>query len=126
MLKEKIHSSAAPKAIGPYSPAIKINNTVFFSGQIPIDPQTSNLISEDFKQQAVQTLKNLSEMALAAGGDLNKIVKLTIYLTDLATFAVLNECMLEFFNEPYPARTTVQVTALPKQAQIEIDAIMQL
>lgn len=123
-MKSMIQTEFAPKAIGPYSQAIQAGNTFYFSGQIPLDPKTMALISDDFKQQAVQTFLNLQAVAKAAGGDLDKLVKLTIYLTDLTQFPVFNEVMTKFFKEPYPARTTIQVSALPKNAQVEVDAVM--
>ncbi len=123
-MKQTIHTDQAPQAIGPYSQAIKIANTVYFSGQIPLDPKTMALCSTDFKEQTTQVFTNIAAVAKAAGGDLASIVKLTIYLVDLANFAVVNETMQKFFTEPYPARTTIQVSALPKAAQIEIEALM--
>lgn len=119
-----INTELAPKAIGPYSQAIKVNHTVYLSGQIPLDPKTMTLVSDDFKTQAVQVFKNLQAVSRAAGADLNAIVKLTIYLTDLAKFSILNEVMMEFFTEPYPARATIQVAALPKEAQVEVDGVL--
>ena len=123
-MKRKIETETAPKAIGPYSQAIKSGKTVYFSGQIPLDPNTMNLISSDVHTQTIQVFKNLEAVSKAAGGSLEAIVKLTIYLVDLAHFAMVNECMMQFFKEPFPARTTLQVSALPKLAQIEIDAVM--
>lgn len=123
-MKQKIHTEHAPQAIGPYSQAIKTGNTIYFSGQIPLDPKTMALCATDFKEQTKQVFTNMAAVAKAAGGDLNSIVKLTIYLVDLANFAVVNETMQHFFSEPYPARTTLQVSALPKEAQIEIEAVM--
>lgn len=123
-MKQTIHTDQAPQAIGPYSQAIKTGNTVYFSGQIPLDPKTMVLCSDDFKEQTTQVFTNIAAVAKAAGGDLASIVKLTIYLVDLANFAVVNETMQKFFTEPYPARTTIQVSALPKDAQIEIEALM--
>lgn len=122
-MKQKIYSEHAPKAIGPYSQAIKSGNTTYLSGQIPLNPQTMTMVSGDFVSEAKQVFSNLSEVCKAAGGSLENIVKLTIYLTNLADFSVLNEVMIGFFQEPYPARTTIQVAALPKEARIEIDAI---
>ncbi len=126
MNKHKIHSQHAPNAIGPYSQAIKSGNTVYFSGQIPLDPKTMTLVSDDIAAQTTQVFTNLKAVCEAAGDSLNAIVKLTIYLTDLAHFPIVNEMMTTFFEEPYPARTTIQVSALPKAAQIEIDAILVL
>jgi reactive intermediate/imine deaminase len=125
-MKDKISTAQAPKAIGPYSQAIGVGNTVYFSGQIPLDPETMTLVSGDFKAEAEQVFKNLQAVSLAAQGSLDAIVKITIYLTDLAYFSTVNEVMIQFFKEPYPARTTIQVSALPKEARIEVDAVMVL
>ena len=123
-MKNKIHTEKAPAAIGPYSQAIKTGNIIYFSGQIPLDPKTMVLVSDDIAKQTEQVLTNLLHVSQAAGANLDAIVKLTIYLTDLTHFPIVNEIMSKFFKEPYPARTTIQVAALPKAAQIEIDAIM--
>ena len=125
-MKEKIHTRFAPDAIGTYSQAIKSDNTIYFSGQIPLDPATMNLVTGDLAAQAAQVFTNLQEVARAAGGSLNQIVKLAIFLTDLTHFPIVNEVMAEFFDEPYPARSTVQVSALPRGAEIEVEAIMVL
>ena len=125
-MKEKIHTQFAPDAIGTYSQAIKSGQTIYFSGQIPLDPVTMNLVTGDMAAQAAQVFANLKEVARAAGGSLDRIVKLNIFLTDLTHFPIVNEVMAEFFSEPYPARSTVQVSALPRGAQIEMDAIMVL
>ena len=121
-----ISTPAAPAAIGPYSQAVKVGNTVWLSGQIPLVPGTTELVSEDITEQAVQAFQNLSAVAEAAGGSLKNAVKVNISLTDLAHFAVVNEVMARFLEEPFPARTCVQVVALPKNAQIEIEAILAL
>lgn len=123
---EQIHSAAAPAAIGPYSQAIKAGSIVFLSGQIPLDPKTMELIAEDITAQTHQVFKNLTAVAHAAGGSLQSIAKLTIYLTDLTEFTKVNEIMAEYFSEPYPARATIQVSALPKEAAIEVDATIAL
>lgn len=123
-MKQRIQTELAPKAIGPYSQAIKVANTVYFSGQIPLDPKTMALVSGDIAAQANQVFANLQEVAKAAGGGLEDIVKITIFLTDLTHFPVVNEIMMTFFKEPYLARSTIQVSALPKGAQIEIEAVM--
>ena len=125
-MKEKIHTRFAPDAIGTYSQAIKMGSTVYFSGQIPLDPATMNLVTGDIVAQTTQVLTNLQEVVRAAGGSFDHIAKLTIFLTDLSHFPMVNEVMSVFFNEPYPARSTVQVSALPRGAQIEIEAIMVL
>jgi reactive intermediate/imine deaminase len=125
-MKEKIYTRSAPDAIGTYSQAIKVNQTVYFSGQIPLDPLTMNMVTGDIATQAKQVFTNLNEVARAAGGTLDQMVKLSIFLTDLTHFPIVNEVMSSFFGEPYPARSTVQVSALPRGAQIEIEAIMVL
>ena len=123
-MKQKIHTNLAPAAIGPYSQAIRVGDTVYLSGQIPLDPQSMMLVANDIKRQATQAFMNLQAVAIAAKGDLSKVVKLTIYLIDLKHFAVVNEVITQFFQEPYPARATIQVSALPKEALIEVDAVM--
>ena len=121
---EPVQTSAAPAAIGPYSQAIKNGGGVFLSGQIPLDPETMELVEGDIEEQTKQVFKNLSAVCEAAGGILQDAVKLTIYITDLANFAVVNEIMAEQFDQPFPARATIQVSALPKAAEVEIDAIL--
>jgi reactive intermediate/imine deaminase len=121
-----ISSPAAPAAIGPYSQAIKVGNTVWISGQIPLDPDTMEVVAGDITNQATRVFKNLSAVAEAAGGSLNNAVKVNISLTDLADFAAVNEVMASFFEEPYPARACVQVAALPKSVDIEVELIMAL
>lgn len=121
-----IQTEQAPQAIGPYSQAIQSGQTVYLSGQIPLDPVTMQIVSEDINIQAEQVLKNMQAVVVAAGGSLQKIVKLTIFLTDLNDFAVINEAMKQSFVEPYPARSTVQVVALPRGAKVEIEGIMVL
>lgn len=125
-MKEKIHTRFAPDAIGTYSQAVKVGNTVYFSGQIPLDPATMTLVTGEIDAEARQVFTNLQEVARAAGGSFEQIVKLSIFLTDLTHFPIVNEVMTEFFSEPYPARSTVQISALPRGAQIEIEAIMVL
>jgi reactive intermediate/imine deaminase len=125
-MKQIIQTNAAPKAIGPYSQAVKVGNTVYFSGQIPLDPTTMTVVTGGIAAEAKQVLTNLQAVAMAAGGGLEDMVKLTIYLTDLSYFPVINDIMMTFFKEPFPARSTVQVSALPKAVQIEIEAIMVL
>lgn len=124
-MKTAISTDAAPTALGTYSQAIKAGNLVFLSGQIPLLP-TGELVSGDIKLAIRQIFHNIQAVARAAGGDLNHIVKLTVFLVDFADFASLNDVMKEFFNEPYPARATVQVAALPKDVAVEVDAIMSL
>ena len=123
---EQVHSNTAPQAIGPSSQAIKAGSMVFLSGQIPLNPETMELVSDDVAAQTHQVFKNLIAVAEAAGGGLANTVKLTIYLTDLGDFAVVNEIMAGYFNEPYPARATIQVSALPKGSAVEIDAVLAL
>ena len=123
---EKVHSDCAPAAIGPYSQAIKAGPLVFLSGQIPLDPKSMEIVSDDIAAQTHQVFKNLIAVADAAGGSLSSAAKLTIYLTDLGDFAVVNEIMAGYFSEPYPARATIQVSALPKRSAVEIDAILAL
>ena len=121
-----VHSDSAPAAIGPYSQAIKAGPLVFLSGQIPLDPKSMEIVSDDIAAQTHQVFKNLIAVADAAGGSLSNAAKLTIYLTDLGDFAVVNEIMAGYFSEPYPARATIQVSALPKGARVEIDAVLAL
>lgn len=124
MLRTVINTEQAPAAIGTYSQAVRVGNTVYLSGQIPLDPKSMTLVEGDFTAQAVQVFENLQAVAEAAGGSLQECVKLTILLSDLANFAHVNEVMARYFNAPYPARAAYAVKALPKDAQIEIDAIM--
>ena len=119
-----IQTDAAPAAIGPYSQAIDTGTLVFLSGQIPLDPQTMELAGDDVETQARRVFANLTAVAEAAGCELDQAVKLTIFLTDLGDFAAVNAIMAEFFDEPYPARATIQVSALPKGAQVEVDAVL--
>lgn len=121
-----ISTDAAPKAIGPYSQAVKTGSTVYMSGQIPLDPATMTMVTDSFEAQAVRVFENMSAVAEAAGGTLNDCVKLTILLTDLGNFAEVNEIMTRYFKEPYPARAAYAVKALPKDADIEVEAIMVL
>lgn len=122
--KAVIHTTTAPAAIGTYSQAIKVNGTVYLSGQIPLDPATMALVPGNFAAQAEQVFKNLAAVCAAAGGSLQDIVKLNIYLTDLANFATVNEIMARHFNEPYPARAAIGVSQLPKEALVEMDGVM--
>ena len=122
--KQSLSTQAAPEAIGTYSQAIKVDSTIYISGQIPLDPSTMELVGPDIDSQINQVLKNLEAVCRSAGGELDSIVKFTVYLIDLEYSAKVNKIMQEFLNEPYPARAAVEVVALPKGAQIEIDAIM--
>lgn len=126
MSKTIISTEAAPAAIGAYSQAVKVADTVYISGQIPLDPGTMEVVSQEFESQARQVFKNLIAVADASGGSLTDAVKLTVYLTDLNDFAVLNTVMADYISEPFPARAAVQVAALPKGVQIEIDAVLHL
>lgn len=125
-MKTIISTDNAPSAIGTYSQAVKIKNTVYLSGQIPLVPATMEVISEDFAEQAHQVFKNLSAVCEAAGGSINDMVKVNIFLMDLAQFATVNEIMSQYFEQPYPARAAVQVARLPKDVAIEIDGVMEL
>ncbi|WP_374961716.1 RidA family protein [Spongiibacter tropicus] len=126
MSKEIISTPNAPAAIGPYSQAVKTGNMVFLSGQIPLIPETMEMIEGGVTEQAQQVFKNLSAVADAAGGSLNDAVKVNISLTDLGDFAAVNEVMASVFDEPYPARACVQVAALPRGAMVEIEVILAL
>lgn len=122
--KAVINTSKAPAAIGPYSQAIKAGNTVYLSGQIPLDPATMAIVSEDFEAQARQVFTNLQAVCEEAAGSLSDIVKLNLYLVDLDNFAIVNHVMEEFFTAPFPARAAVGVKALPKGSQVEAEAVM--
>jgi len=126
MPKEPIHTSRAPAAIGPYSQAIRAGSTIYLSGQIPLDPKTKELVKGDIRAQTRQVFENLAAVAEASGGSLANAVRITIYLTDLANFAVVNEVMADFCKEPYPARVTIGVAQLPRGAAVEIDGILVL
>jgi reactive intermediate/imine deaminase len=121
-----ISTDRAPGAIGPYSQAVRAGNTVYFSGQIPLDPATGNLIDGDIAAQTRRVFDNLTAVAEAAGGSLAKFVRVGIYVTDLANFATVNQVMAEYFQAPFPARSTIEVSGLPKGAQVEVDAVMVL
>ncbi len=119
-----ISTEKAPKAIGTYSQAVKVGGTVYLSGQIPLDPRTMMLATGDMEAQIVQVFENLKAVCEAAGGSLQQVVKLNIFLIDLKHFALVNEVMARYFQQPYPARAAVAVAALPKDAQVEMDGIM--
>lgn len=125
-MSESIHSDHAPAAIGTYSQAVKAGNTVWLSGQIPLDPVSMETAGDDIETQTHQVFNNLRAVAVAAGGDLDQMVKLNISMTDLSHFAKVNEIMADYFNQPYPARACVGVAALPRNVLIEIEAIMVL
>ena len=126
MPKEIISTTNAPQAIGPYSQAVKTKNLMFISGQIPMDPMTGNLVEGSIEDEANQVLKNLKSICEAAGYSLDDAVKITIFLTDLGNFAVVNDVMKEHFSEPYPARATVEVSGLPLGVNVEIEAIISI
>jgi reactive intermediate/imine deaminase len=126
MPKEPIHTSRAPAAIGPYSQAIRAGSTIYLSGQIPLDPKTKELVKGDIRAQTRQVFENLAAVAEASGGSLANAARITIYLTDLANFSVVNEVMAEFCEEPYPARVTIGVAQLPRGAAVEVDGILVL
>ncbi|MDD2800887.1 MAG: RidA family protein [Methylobacter sp.] len=126
MTKEIIYTSNAPQAIGTYSQAVKVGRSVYLSGQIPLIPTTMVLVEGDIAAQITQVFDNLQAVAVAAGGSFADIVKLNIFLTDLADFPVVNEIMGTYFQQPYPARAAIGVAALPKGAAVEMDAIMHL
>ncbi len=126
MSKQAIHSDVAPAAIGTYSQAIRTGGLVFLSGQIPLDPVTMEFVDGDFEARARQVFDNLRAVAEASGGNLNQVVKLTIFLTDLANFSTVNSVMEGYFEQPFPARAAVGVASLPKGADVEADAILAL
>lgn len=126
MTKTIIQTDQAPAAIGTYSQAVKVDNTVYLSGQIPLIPATMQLVNGDITANIKQVFANLTAVCEAAGGSLQDIVKLNIFLTDLDNFATVNEVMAEYFQQPYPARAAIGVAALPKGAEVEMDAVMVL
>ncbi len=119
-----INTDQAPQAIGTYSQAVKVGNTIYLSGQIPLVPATMEIVDGDFEAQAVQVFENLQAVCVAAGGSMNEIVKVNLYLTDLANFTIVNQVMARYFTQPYPARAAVQVAALPKGVAFEAEAVM--
>ncbi len=126
MTRKIIHSDHAPKAIGPYSQAVRCGNTVYLSGQTPIDPATGKLVEGSIEVQTTRIFENLKAVVAAAGGSFEQIARVGIYLTDLANFAEVNKVMASYFSEPYPARSTIGVAQLPLGSQVEIDAILVL
>ncbi len=126
MPRTPIQTASAPAAIGPYSQATRAGNTVFFSGQIPLDPATGNVVDGGIEAQARRAFDNLKAVADAAGGSMADIVRVGLYLTDLSQFAAVNAVMAEYFEAPYPARSTIEVSALPKGVLFEVDAVMVL
>ena len=126
MPRTAIHTDRAPSAIGPYSQAVRAGNTVYLSGQIPLDPATGELVPGDIQVQVRRAFDNLRAVCEAAGGSLDQVARLGLYVTDLADFAAVNAVMAEYFGTPYPARSTIQVSALPKAAAFEVDAVLVL
>jgi reactive intermediate/imine deaminase len=126
MTRQAIHSDQAPAAIGPYSQAVRRGNTVYLSGQIPLDPATGNLVDGDISTQTRRVFENLQAVCAAAGGSLADVARVGIYLTDLGNFAAVNAVMAEYFSTPYPARSTIEVSGLPKGAHVEVDAVLVL
>ncbi len=124
MKKQIISTSAAPEAIGTYSQAVRVDNTVYLSGQIPLDPESMSLVEGGIEIQIRRVFDNLLAVAQASGGSLSNVVKLNIYLTDLSCFPIVNEIMSEYFEKPYPARAAIGVASLPKDASVEMDAVL--
>ena len=124
--KVVVHAPGAAPAIGPYSPAIRVGNLLFLSGQIPLDPATGQLIDGDVRAQTTRVLQNMGELLKAGNAEFANVVRTTIFLADMNDFSVVNEVYSSFFREPYPARATVQVARLPKDVRVEIDAIASL
>ena len=126
MSKNKIHSDNAPQAIGTYSQAVSVvgGTTVYLSGQIPLIPSTMEMVSDNIEDQIKQVFENLKSVCIASGGNLNDIVKLNVFLTDLTNFSKVNDVMARYFDEPYPARAAVGIKELPKAALVEMDAVM--
>ncbi len=126
MPRDAIATSSAPAAIGPYSQAVRAGSTVYLSGQIPLDPASGELVGGDIAARARRVFENLTAVCAAAGGSLDDVVRIGIYLTDLADFAAVNAVMADYFQAPYPARSTIQVAGLPKGTDVEVDAVMVL
>ena len=122
-VKEVVTSPTAAPAIGPYSPALRVGNLLFLSGQIPLDPATGQIVGGDIRAQTTRVLQNIGELLTAGGANFTHVVRTTIFLADLADFAVVNEIYATYFSEPFPARATVQVARLPRDVRVEIDAI---
>lgn len=125
-MKQAYTTTAAPKPAGAYSQAVRVGNAVYLAGQVGLNPQSGELVTASFAEEVKQVFANLKAVAEAAGGSLQDTVKLTVYLTDLSQFAVMNDVMLQVFQTPYPARTTVEVSKLPRGARVEMDAVLLL
>lgn len=125
-MKTIINTDNAPSAIGTYSQAVKVNDTVYLSGQIPLVPSTMEVIEGGFAEQTKQVFENLSAVCEAAGGTINDMVKVNIFMIDLGNFAIVNEIMSQYFEQPYPARAAIQISKLPKDVEIEIDGVMEI
>jgi 2-iminobutanoate/2-iminopropanoate deaminase len=125
-LKELITAAGAPRAIGPYSPALKVGNMVFLSGSIPLDPASGQLVEGGIKEQTTRVMENIKGLLAAAGADFNQIVRTTVFMVDLGEFSAMNEVYASYFTAPYPARSTVQVVKLPRDVRVEIDVIAVL
>jgi 2-iminobutanoate/2-iminopropanoate deaminase len=125
-MKELVTASGAAKAIGPYSPALKVGNMVFLSGSIPLDPVSGQLVEGGIKEQTTRVMENIKALLAAAGADFNQVVRTTVFMIDLGEFAAMNEIYASYFSAPYPARSTVQVVKLPKDVRVEIDVIAVL
>lgn len=126
MPRQPVRTADAPAAIGPYSQATRCGNTVYLSGQLPMDPATGEIVEGDIATQARRAFDNLRAICQAAGGSLEDVARVGLYLTDLSQFAAVNAVMAEYFEEPYPARSTIEVSALPRGARFEVDAVMVL
>ena len=126
VVRKAVHSDQAPKAIGPYSQAIRVGDVLYMAGQIPLDPVTMQMVEGDFEKEARRVFENIKAVITAAGGSFEQIVKVTIFLTDFANFAKVNEIMAEYCKAPYPARSTVAVAALPRNARVEVECTLHL
>lgn len=126
MIRKTIQTSSAPSAIGPYSQGVRCGNTVYLSGQIPLDPATGELLNGTIEDQTVRVFENLKAVCEESGGSLNQLARVGIYLTDLSHFSIVNGVMSTYFSEPYPARSTIGVASLPRGAQVEVDAVLVL
>ena len=122
-MRELVTAAGAPRAIGPYSPALKVGNLLFLSGSIPLDPASGQLVSGGIVEQTTRVMENIKALLAAAGADFNQVVRTTVFMIDLGEFAAMNEVYASYFSAPYPARSTVQVVKLPKDVRVEIDVI---